>query len=203
MTLFRNLFKSSPRWPMPSLNTTLKGPRVILRAGDPEDWREWHNIRSLSKAFLVPWEPSWPAYALTYAHFCGNLRRQWREWRQGSGYAFLVFLNNNDKTTPLIGGIALNDVIRGVTQKGTLGYWIGEPYANKGLMTEAAGLVTDFAFKTLLLHRVEASCIPRNEPSKRLLTKLNFTQEGFAKSYLLINGKWEDHILWGKTAEER
>ena len=70
-------------------------------------------------------------------------------------------------------------------------------------MSEAAQLVCDFAFRQLRLHRVEASCLPHNEPSKALLQKLGFEEEGFAKAYLKINGKWEDHLLWGKTAPQR
>lgn len=198
MTIIKTLLSpltTRSRWPRPALGTRLTGPRVVLRAGEAGDWRDWRNLRSLSRPFLEPWEPLWPPDSLTYDYFCGNLRRQWREWREGSGYAFLIF-----RDEALIGGITLNDVMRGVAQKGTLGYWIGQPYAGQGLMTEAAAAVCAFAFDALKLHRVEASCLPRNEPSKRLLQKLNFTQEGFAQGYLRINGQWEDHLLWGRLA---
>jgi len=103
----------------------------------------------------------------------------------------------------LIGGITLNDVQTGIAQKGTLGYWIGQPYAGQGYMAEAVDLVCDFAFRTLRLHRVEASCLPNNEPSKKLLARTGFEQEGYAKAYLQINGTWQDHILWGKTMKEK
>ena len=69
-------------------------------------------------------------------------------------------------------------------------------------MTEAARLVCSFAFETLRLHRVEASCLPHNEPSKALLRRLGFTEEGFAKSYLQIDGRWQDHLLWGQSTSE-
>lgn len=193
-------FHPRPQGPKPPLETRLAGPRVILRSGDPADWRGWRAMRELSRAFLVPWEPRWPPNALTYTYFCGLLRRQWRDWRHGKGYAFLVFLKNDaGEAGTLIGGVTLSDVNRGIAQKSTLGYWIGEPYAGRGYMKEAAGLVCDFAFDVLRLHRVEASCLPRNEPSKHLLVSLGFEEEGYAKAYLQINGRWEDHLLWGKT----
>lgn len=187
------------RWPRPSLDLRLIGERVTLRVGDPADWRAWREVRMASRDFLTPWEPSWAANGLTYDFFCGNLRRHWREWKSGTDYAFLVFSGNGQggEHAQLIGSVALNDIQRGIAQKGTLGYWIGMPYAGQGLMTEAVGLVRDFAFTTLNLHRIEASCIPHNEPSKRLLERLGFEQEGFARSYLKINGHWEDHLLWG------
>jgi ribosomal-protein-alanine N-acetyltransferase len=43
---------------------------------------------------------------------------------------------------------------------------------------------------------VEAACIPRNEASLRLLKACGFQQEGSARSYLRINGSWEDHVLF-------
>ncbi len=176
------------------------GPRVMLRMGDPLDWKAWRTMREGSRAFLEPWEPSWPHNALTYNYFCGLLRRHWRDWRNGRAYSFLVFTHGDDgKSGGLLGGIALNDIQRGIAQKGTLGYWMAERHAGQGYMTEAANLVCDFAFQTLRLHRVEASCLPRNEPSKKLLIRLGFEEEGFAKAYLQINGKWEDHLLWGKN----
>ncbi|MDD3289030.1 MAG: GNAT family protein [Alphaproteobacteria bacterium] len=178
----------------------------MLRVGDVTDWRSWQSIREVSRSFLTPWEPSWSLNALTYSHFGNQLRRQWREWREGKGYAFQICLRmrgndgpENYALLPVVGGIALSDVVRGISQKGTLGYWIGEPYAGQGYMTEAAGLVCDFAFKELKLHRLEASCLPENEPSSRLLRKLGFNEEGLARSYLKINNKWSDHLLWGKV----
>jgi ribosomal-protein-alanine N-acetyltransferase len=202
----------SPRYPRPPLDAVLVGKRVLLRVGDPEDWRSWRNIRETSRDFLIPWEPTWPTEALSYDCFCGQLRRHWREWRSGTGYSFQIFLLP-DGTDPaqgtrfsaaknIIGGIALNDVARGIAQRGTLGYWIGQPFARQGYMTEAAQLVCDFAFNDLKLHRVEAACLPSNIPSKSLLRRLAFSEEGVAKDYLKINGKWENHLLWGKIAQE-
>jgi ribosomal-protein-alanine N-acetyltransferase len=128
------------------------------------------------------------------------LRRHWREWRQDKGYNFLIFKHENGAAETLVGGIALAEIQRGIAQKATLGYWVGSPHAGQGYMTEAAGLVCDFAFRILRLHRVEASCLPNNEPSKKLLTKLGFDEEGYAKAYLQIDGRWQDHILWARLS---
>lgn len=200
---FASRFSTPRRGPRPPLGTQLMGERVVLRTGDPADWKGWRGLRDLSRDFLIPWEPRWPQDALGYGHFCTLLRRHWRDWRQGKGYAFMIFIHGEQsRAGALIGGVTLNEIQRGIAQKGTLGYWIGEPYAGRGYMTEAAGLVCDFAFQTLRLHRVEASCLPHNEPSKSLLRRLGFEEEGYAKAYLQINGKWQDHILWGKTNDK-
>jgi ribosomal-protein-alanine N-acetyltransferase len=198
MRLFLPFLQPRPQVPHPSMAIRIEGPKTMLRMGEPADWRRWRSLREMSRDFLVPWEPEWPANGLSYNFFCGMLRRQWRDWRQGKAYAFFVFLQVKEAAT-LVGGVTLNDIHRGIAQKGTLGYWIGQPYAGQGYMTEAAGLVCDFAFDTLRLHRIEASCLPRNEPSAKLLQRLGFEKEGYAKDYLRINGAWEDHVLWGKS----
>src|SRR5262249_55746672 len=150
------------------------------------DWRAWRTLRELSHDFLVPWEPSWPENGTTYGYFCGLLRRQWRDWRQGKAYGFTIFLHpqGNASVGTLIGGLTLNNVERGIAQRGVLGYWIGQPYAGQGYMTEAGKLVCEFAFHTLNLHRLEASCLPDNTPSRNLLQRLGFAEEGRAKDYL-------------------
>jgi [ribosomal protein S5]-alanine N-acetyltransferase len=200
MGFFKAFWRIKPRYPRPSIDLRLKGPKVTLRAADPGDWRIWRDLREASRAFLAPWEPAWPGNALSYTYFCGLLRRYAREWRKGEGYNFLIFLNGDgNKTGPLVGGISLNGVERGIAQTGTLGYWMGEIHAGKGYMREAAALVSAFAFNQLKLHRLQASCLPHNEPSINLLRRLGFEEEGYAKAYLQINGKWEDHILWARV----
>ncbi|MGE3624505.1 MAG: GNAT family N-acetyltransferase [Bdellovibrionales bacterium] len=190
------------RDPRPTMNLRLAGPRVILRAAQPADWPAWRTLRDMSRDFLVPWEPEWPLNCLSPGFFNSMLRGQWRDWERGRAYSFLICARPSRRGMKgaLLGGIALNDLRRGVAQKATLGYWIGKPHARHGYMTEAASLVCDFAFTTLRLNRLEASCLPNNEPSKCLLRRLGFVEEGFAKSYLRIDGAWRDHILWGKTA---
>ena len=59
-----------------------------------------------------------------------------------------------------------------------------------------------FAFDTLALHRVQAAVMPRNGPSRRILEKRHFREEGYAARYLRIAGRWEDHLLYALTAEE-
>jgi len=102
----------------------------------------------------------------------------------------------------LVGGVGLSNLRRGVSETASLGYWIGEPHARQGLMTAALPLVLDFAFERLRLHRVEAACLPTNVPSRALLLRTGFQQEGYARNYLLIDGKWQDHLLFAILRED-
>jgi ribosomal-protein-alanine N-acetyltransferase len=170
------------------------GQRVRLRPPRMSDHTAWAELRRASRTFLQPWEPTWPADDLSRASFRRRLSIYARDLDLGQGYAFFVFRRSDDK---LVGGINLRDVRRGVAQSGALGYWIGEPYARRGYTLDAVKTVSLFGFRRLGLHRLEAACLPENEASRRLLLKAGFEEEGRARAYLKINGRWCDHLLFG------
>ena len=69
-------------------------------------------------------------------------------------------------------------------------------------MTDAVRALIPFVFGTLGLHRIEAACLPENEPSRSLLAKIGFREEGLARKYLLINGEWSDHVQFALLEDE-
>lgn len=186
------LIRSLPRQDQ---SPSLKGQRVSLRPPRIEDWEEWSALRETSRDFLTPWEPSWAEDELSKPAFRQRLRRQANDAREGIGYAFLIFRESDNA---LLGGATLSGVSRGVRQSAALGYWIGQPFVRKGYMSDALRALNPFAFGSLSLHRVEAACIPDNEASRNLLVKNGFRQEGYARSYLKINGRWRDHLLFSR-----
>jgi ribosomal-protein-alanine N-acetyltransferase len=170
----------------------VRGDGLYLRPAAAADYTAWARLREQSRAFLTPWEPTWPSDDLTRAAFRRRLRRQAEEMASDEGFAFLIFESTSDE---LLGGLTLGGVRRGVAQAATLGYWMGAPHAGKGRMTRAVAAVARFGFDTLRLHRIEAACIPDNAPSIALLERNGFQREGFARAYLKINDAWRDHIL--------
>ena len=185
--------KSFPRLFLPrSEPFRLTGERVSLRAPERGDYEAWASLRTRSRRFLEPWEPSWPPDALSRLSFRARVARYAEDWRTDQAYNFFIF----DRDDTLIGGIGLSNMRRGVSETASLGYWVGEPFARQGHMTAALPLVLDFSFYRLRLHRVEAACLPTNIPSRALLTRAGFHQEGYARQYLCIAGKWRDHLLF-------
>jgi len=177
----------------PELPPALKGLRVTLRVPDTGDYSQWAELRGASRRFLVPWEPEWPSNDLSRTAFRSRVRRYWRDVEEDFAYPFFIYATESRR---LLGAITLSNVRRGVAQMGTLGYWIGEPFARQGYMTEAVGLMLHFAFDHLQLHRVEAACLPANAASVALLRRTGFQEEGLARAYLKINGQWRDHLLF-------
>jgi ribosomal-protein-alanine N-acetyltransferase len=171
----------------------LQGDGVLLRYPQMSDYAQWSRLRDESREFLAPWEPTWAPDELTRAAFRRRLRRYQREIRNDLAYPFLLFRRPDDF---LMGGCTLSNVRRGVTQSAAVGYWVGGRYARHGHMFAALNAMLPFVFGVLGLHRLEAACIPENEPSRSLLLKVGFREEGRARSYLQINGEWRDHILF-------
>ncbi len=192
MAFFRTVSFAEP---MP----LVEGDGVFLRAPQMGDFPEWAALREASRAFLVPWEPTWPHDDLTRAAFRRRLKRYVEDLRSDQAYPFFL-LRKSDNA--IVGGLTLANIRRGVAQAGSLGYWMGERYAGHGYMTAAVRALIPFAFGSLRLHRLEAACIPTNVASIRLLERTGFMREGFAREYLCINGTWQDHLLYALLKDD-
>ena len=177
----------------------IAGDAVLLRAPQMADYTEWAALREASRDFLTPWEPTWPADDLTRAAFRRRIKRYGEDQRGDLAYPFFIFRKRDNV---LVGGLTLANVRRGCAQAGSLGYWMGAPYARQGHMTAAVGALIPFAFGTLRLHRIEAACIPGNVASIRLLERNGFRREGFARQYLCIDGVWQDHLLYARLRDD-
>ena len=176
----------------------LRDGHAVIRVPEMSDYEQWAALRAASREFLTPWEPIWPSNDLTRTAFRSRIRQYWRDIDEDVAYPYFIF---DAQGQVLVGALTLSNVRRGVAQTGTLGYWIGLPHARKGYMTSAVRLTLEFAFRHLGLHRVEASCLPHNQASIRLLQKCGFTREGLARGYLKIAGEWRDHLLFARLCD--
>ena len=187
-------------WSPPTPSIALRGPRVLLRLPQMGDYGAWYALRRASRDFLRPFEPRWTEADLGRRVFATRVRRAREEAEEGTDYSFFIFLVSG-QTETLVGGITLSNVRRRAAQVVNLGYWMGQKFAGQGLMSEAVGVSLPFVFETLDLHRIHAAFLPGNAASRRVLEKNGFAEEGFAEKYLQINGRWEDHVLFGLTRE--
>lgn len=187
-------------WSSPAPLIALQGPRILLRLPQMGDYEPWYALRRASRDFLRPFEPRWTEADLQQRVFATRVKRAREEAEEGTDYSFFIFLTAGGKET-LAGGITLSNIRRRAAQFVNLGYWMGQPFAGRGLMSEAVGVSLPFVFDTLDLHRIHAAFLPGNAASRRVLEKNGFVEEGFAEKYLQINGRWEDHVLFGLTKE--
>ena len=181
-------------WISEATGPVVKGQGVIMRPPRLGDHEAWAALRQASYAYLQPWEPTWPEDDLTRAAFKRRMSIYQREMEAGNAWPFFIF-TDSDRT--LVGAITVSNIRRGVADTGTLGYWIGQPFAGRGHGTAAVRAVRTYAFEELSLHRAEAACVPTYHGSRRVLEKAGFEHEGRARAYLKINGAWADHLLFG------
>lgn len=171
----------------------LSGKNIFLRPPKRRDAIKWQKLRLSSKSFLSPWEPKWDATSCSRRAFMRYLKNSSYLANIDRSYSFLIF---KEEDKDLVGGINVFNVRRGVSQSSAIGYWMGKRYSRKGYMFEAMNILLPSLFIDLRLHRIEAAVLTHNKPSRNLLEKIGFKQEGVCRAYLKIDGKWQDHIMY-------
>jgi len=185
---------------IPDPTTLIRSEGLLLRAPRMDDYVDWAQLRQESRSFLAPWEPVWPVDDLTRQSFRRRMKRYHDDMIADLAYTLFIF---EPTTGSLMGGMTLGNVRRGVSQSATLGYWMGQPFAGRGIMTKAVRVMKVFAFEKLGLRRIEAGCIPNNIASIRVLEANGFEREGYAREYLCIAGVWQDHFLYACLNDSR
>ncbi len=178
----------------------LETERLTLRPPEHSDFRAWSELRRHSAAFLQPWEPSWADDHLSRKGFTNRVYWSQRSITAGTAVPFFLIRRADQM---LLGAITLDNIRRGPAQAGTTGYWIGQPHKRQGYMREALLAVVHHAFTALDLSRIEAGCLPENTPSRQLLESCGYKYEGVAQSYLQINGRWRNHVLYANLRHDR
>lgn len=168
----------------------LQGPRVAIRHVRRQDHAELAALAQESAEMLRRWLG---AREHTLEAFEGYLER----FEQPTHEGFVICLHDTDA---VVGGVNINNIVRGTLQSGTLGYTAYASTTGHGYMTEGLRLVLQHAFGQLELHRLEANIQPDNTASLNLVKRLGFQREGYSTAFQFIDGEWRDHERWAITA---
>ncbi len=178
----------------------LETRRLIVRHGRMADVAAVTRYVRENREFLAPWEPVRHAAWFTEGYWRVRLAQDVREYFQDRSLRLFLFLRQSPGE---VAGVAnFTNVIRGSFQACHLGYALAARRVGQGLMTEALGAALEFVFREMRLHRVMAAHLPENERSAAVLRRLGFQPEGLARDYLLIGGRWRDHVLNSKLAPD-
>ncbi len=174
-------------------SATLFTERLILRQPEPDEAAVVIEYYQRNRRHLESWEPLRDASFYTDAHWRPRLAADQQELRDDVSARFFVF----ERGAPwrAIGACNLNNIVRGAFEACYLGYSVDGECQGKGFGKEAVAAVVEYAFKSLGLHRVMANYQPDNTRSARLLASLGFQVEGQAADYLMLGGRWRDHVL--------
>ncbi|MFT4925023.1 MAG: ribosomal-protein-alanine N-acetyltransferase [Phenylobacterium sp.] len=176
----------------PSNRPLITTDRTNLTILQPSQALLMQTYYVLNWRFLKPWEPTRSDAFFSLHGWQGALERYNRNFDQGTAINFAALNLANDE---VIGVVNFSNIVHGPFQACHLGYSLAEKYQGQGLMFEILDKLISYVFNQYHLHRIMANHLPDNIRSEKLLKRLGFEKEGYAKSYLQIDGKWQDHVL--------
>lgn len=179
------------------MRSTLTTQNLILSFPSPEDLSPINDFEERNSNHLRKWESTNQS---TNEEIQKRLENWIKECKEGKSARFFIRLKEDP--TKIIGFCNFTQIFYGAFQACYLGYKIDYEYEGKGLMFEALKASIKYVFDELSIHRIMANYMPINTRSAKLLHRLGFTIEGYAKNYLLINGQWEDHVLTALSVEQ-
>lgn len=171
----------------------LKSARTILRLAEVDDIPAIIDYYTANKAHLTPFEPTRTEDFYRQSYWCREVKERLEAFSTDKSLKLFLFKQENPRV--IIGSINFANFVRGVFQSCTLGYSLAAAEQGRGYMTEALEVAIAYVFDQLNLHRIMAAYIPHNQRSGKLLKRLGFVVEGYARDYLMIDGQWQDHIL--------
>lgn len=190
--------RPGPIWPV-----TLECGDLVLRPIRYRDKKEWTEVRSRNSQWLAPWEASNPVPRGGLPDYRQMVRSLNSQAAQATALPFLITERTPGRRHPaIVGQLTVSSIVWGSAMMATLGYWVDQARAGRGIAPTAVALVTDHCFQVLGLHRMEINIRPENGPSLRVVEKLGFRDEGYRPRYLHINGEWADHRTFALTSEE-
>jgi len=179
-----------------SVIPTISEGRIALRPIRLRDARALERSLLDNRGWLRQWEATSP-YAPSAFDTRASIRSLLVNARAGHGLPFLVEYDGE-----LAGQLNVSSIAYGSLSSATIGYWIAEGFAGRGITPTAVALAVDYCFFQLGLHRIEICIRPENGPSLRVVEKLGFRYEGLRRRYIHINGDWRDHFCFGLVSEE-
>jgi ribosomal-protein-alanine N-acetyltransferase len=171
------------------------GP-VGLRLIRTRDARTLQRELLTNRTWLQPWEATIPGGVSSF-DMRVSIRRLLQQHRDGTGYPFVMEYDGE-----IAGQLNIWGVSRGSLCSATIGYWVSERFAGRGITTTAVAMATDAAFDQLGLHRMEICIRPENRASLRVVRKLGFRYEGLRRRFIHIDGDWRDHHAFALTRED-
>ncbi|MGM3307675.1 GNAT family N-acetyltransferase [Anabaena sp. WFMT] len=171
--------------------------RLLLQVAIPEDIPQILKYFTVNKAYLTPFSPVWIDGFFTAEYWQDQIDKDHFEFI--NDYSLKLFIYPQIKPKEIIGLVNFTSFVRGAASFCNVGYNLAENAQGHGYMAEALKAATEYVFQELNFHRIMANYMPHNRRSGNVLKRLGFVIEGYARDYLLINGKWEDHILTSLT----
>lgn len=191
-------------WPVVLREDEINGPpfgSLVMRRLRRSDGPAWSSVRSTNGNWLRPWEATTPpvlgqdqAKAMSFNQYVRQLNRG---AKSGESLPFALFVDH-----AFAGQLSVSSIFYGSLRGASIGYWVSQDLAGRGIAPTAVAMAVDYCFARLHLHRIEINIRPENHASLRVVEKLRLRDEGVRKNYLYIQGQWADHRTFAITSPE-
>jgi ribosomal-protein-alanine N-acetyltransferase len=176
--------------------------RTVLLLPPPSAAPRLLDYFTRNRERLAPVSPPYAKDFFTVGFFERSIATAHEELRDDKSLRLYMF-RRGEEDGPVIGIANFSQIFRLALQRCILGYSIDGAHEGQGLLREALEAAVRYVFEEMRLHRIEANYMPTNERSGRLLRRLGFEVQGYARDYLFIgqgnDASWKDHVLTAKT----
>lgn len=163
---------------------------IVLRLASERDADALADAYERNRQHLAEWEPVRSDGFFTAAHQATVVATQLDQHAAGSCLPLVLSVGGR-----IVGRVNVSNIVRGPFLSGSVGYWVDGSHTGRGVASAALEAVIAHSREELGLHRLEASVLPRNMASRRVLDRAGFEAIGLAPAYLKIAGEWQDHLL--------
>ncbi|BCC13986.1 ribosomal-protein-serine acetyltransferase [Bacillus cereus] len=170
---------------------------ISLRMFNEGDSEEFYDLIISSKTYLKEWL-GWLDYIESVEDTAQNIKARLKAFAENGGYpqSFAIIYKGD-----IAGTTGFNDINK-TNKIGIVGYWLGEKFQGKGIMTKAFKTLIDYGFKELGLNRIEVSVAVENKKSRALPEGFGFVEEGKVRQAERLYDHYVDHVIYGLLATE-
>ena len=163
---------------------TVNNHIVLKRLSHDADRAKYDAIVN-NRNHLLPWLP-WAAFYKEFKEMPEYTESQIKEFDKGASFAYDIFYDEN-----FVGSIDIHHISE-ENHNCELGYWLSKDYTGRGIITQAAAKITEYAFNELDMHRVAILAATKNEASCKVAERLDFRHEGTLREELLLDENYHD-----------
>ncbi|WP_042221635.1 GNAT family N-acetyltransferase [Oceanobacillus manasiensis] len=166
-----------------------------LRLLEPRHAEDIFMLTDKSRSYLRQWLP-WVDFTKEVSNSEEHIEGALKQFGDNNGFQAGIWYRG--KLTGVIGLHGIN----WANKSTSIGYWLGEEFEGKGLMTSACKAVINYCFNELKLKRIEIRAATENHKSQAIPERLGFQKEGCLRSAEFLYDRYVDHYVYGLIKED-
>lgn len=168
---------------------------LSLKLLEVKDAERLFELTDSSRGYLKEWLP-WLDYTKTVDDSRDFIRLCRKNYAENKTLNMAILFNGE-----IVGMAGFNEFIW-VNKTAKIGYWLGEEYQGKGIMTRVVEALTEISFGHFKMNRTEIRAANENQKSRSIPERLGYKEEGTLREVEWLYDHFVDHIVYGMLASE-